>query len=217
MCYCLHVSYLCRICCCCCCYVPSVNSLRLYSEDMKQMRCAGVCGVCVVCVCVCECCVVVVVVCLCVLCRCVCVFVGGGVRACVRVVCVCARARTHCILDLKKVPIIQTWTCASNQYGYQLIAVTEPVRICLCQFHRKHTVSLLIWSLHFDSINLLNIIHPQSPPPPPPHRFMTVSHSWGLTSRATSYSWLGTGGSRGMGTYILPPTRYSVTTRMTLH
>ena len=28
---------------------------------------------------------------------------------------------------------------------------------------------------------------------------------------------IGTGGSRGMGTYVLSPTRYTVTTRMTLH
>ena len=42
-----------------------------------------------------------------------------------------------------------------------------------------------------------------------------LTYSWVLTSTATSYCWLGTGGSGGMGTYVLPPTRYIVTTRMT--
>ena len=38
-----------------------------------------------------------------------------------------------------------------------------------------------------------------------------------LTSTTTSYGWLGTGGSGGgEGTFVPPPTRYIVTTRMTL-
>ena len=46
----------------------------------------------------------------------------------------------------------------------------------------------------------------------------TRYYSLGLNvSTATSYGRLGTGGSRRMGTYALPPTRYTVTTRMTPH
>ena len=42
-------------------------------------------------------------------------------------------------------------------------------------------------------------------------------YSLGLTSTATSYGPLGTGGSGGKGTYVLSPARYTVTTRMILH
>ena len=48
---------------------------------------------------------------------------------------------------------------------------------------------------------------------------LTITYSWGLTSTATPYGWerTGRGWGGGMGTYVLPPTRYTVTTRMTLH
>ena len=48
-------------------------------------------------------------------------------------------------------------------------------------------------------------------------RHRAVRYSLGLTSTATSCGWLGTGGSGGMDTYVLPPTRYTVATTMTLH
>ena len=49
-----------------------------------------------------------------------------------------------------------------------------------------------------------------------------LTYSMGLTSTATSYSWLGMvemgdGGWWWLGTCVLPPTRYTVTTRITLY
>ena len=107
---------------------------------------------------------------------------------------------------------------ASTPSSFLPVVFFASIPMFVCASHQR--IPPFVSALQFTCLWIyapLSSSHFYRRPSAYPCSTLLQTYSLGLMSTATFYGQLGTGGSGGMGTYVLPPTRYTVTTRMTLH